>query len=142
MAEADGATRTFRLTPEEISAADTWIEEVAARWGVAERASFGARLIVAEIAANVMEHGSGSIRPREVEIALRPRGDGLDVEIVDSGEPFDPTTAPERPLPTSIETAEIGGLGLRLVRAYGADISYRRDGAHNRLRLHVPAASR
>src|SRR5262245_4752714 len=140
MAEADGQIRTFRLTPAEMSAADLWIEEVAAGWGVAERASFGARLIVAEIAANVMEHGSGEIAPREVDIALRPSGDGLDVEIIDSGEPFDPTAAPEKPLPTSIETAEIGGLGLHLVRSYAADISYSRDGRHNRLRLHVPAA--
>ena len=57
MSSADGQTRTFRATPEEISAADTWIEEVGRGWGIAERTTFGARLCVAEIAANVLEHG-------------------------------------------------------------------------------------
>src|SRR3954454_20251226 len=107
MAEADGQTRTFQLTTEDISAADVWIEEVTAGWGVAARASFGARLIVAEIAANVMEHGHAAPEPGEVDITLRPSGDGLDVEITDTGKPFDPTTAPEKALATSIETAEI-----------------------------------
>jgi anti-sigma regulatory factor (Ser/Thr protein kinase) len=140
MATHDGKTRTFRASPEEIAAADAWIEEVGRSWGMAERTTFGARLCVAEIAANVLEHGASRAHPVEVGVTLRRRDAGLDIEITDSGRPFDPTAVIERPLPDTIEAAEIGGLGLRLVRSYASDITYRHDGVCNHLKLHLPAA--
>jgi sigma-B regulation protein RsbU (phosphoserine phosphatase) len=140
MAEPEGQTRMFRITPAEISAADAWIEDLGRRWGISERATFGARVCVAEIAANVLEHSSSPTTPPEFNVTLRPSGAGLDVEITDSGDPFDPTTAPESPVPRTIEAAQIGGLGLRLVRSYATNIRYRRDGVRNHLSLHLPTA--
>jgi len=138
MTDADGQSRTFRGTPKDISAADAWIEEVGRHWGIAERTTFRARVCVAEIAANVFEHGSPP--PAEFAITLHRRGDGLDVEIIDSGRPFDLPAAPEQELPRSLESARIGGLGLHLVRSYAEDMTYRHDGIYNRLRLHLRAA--
>jgi anti-sigma regulatory factor (Ser/Thr protein kinase) len=140
MASADNTTRIFRASPEEIAAADAWIEQIGRSWGMAERTTFGARLCVAEIAANVLEHGASLAQPVEVGVTLRRRDTGLDIEITDSGRPFDPTAVAARPRPTSLEEAEVGGLGLRLVRSYASDISYRHDGIRNRLKLHLPAA--
>jgi anti-sigma regulatory factor (Ser/Thr protein kinase) len=140
MVNADGQSRTFRTTPEEISAADAWIEEVGRHWGMPERTTFRARLCVAEIVANVLEHGPPAVPPAEFCVTLRRRGDGLDLEIIDSGRPFDVTAAPPSELPQSLETAKVGGLGLHLVRSYAEDISYRHDGGRNRLKLHLPAA--
>jgi anti-sigma regulatory factor (Ser/Thr protein kinase) len=140
MADADGQSRTFRATPEDISAADAWIEEVGRHWGIAERTTFRARICVAEIATNVLEHGASAAGSAEFDVTLRRRGDGLDLEITDSGRPFDVTTAPDAEVPHSLETARIGGLGLHLVRSYAEDISYRHDGVRNRLKLHLPAA--
>jgi anti-sigma regulatory factor (Ser/Thr protein kinase) len=138
MADADGQSRAFRVTPEDMAAADTWIEEVGRRWGIPERTIFRARLCVAEIAANVLEYGMPPAA--KFGVTLRRRGDGLDIEVTDSGRPFDPTAAPEIERPRSLEEAKIGGLGLHLVRSYAEDISYRYDGVCNRLRLHLPAA--
>src|SRR5260370_41473941 len=106
---SDHQTRTFCVTPDEISAADTWIEEVGRRWGIAERSAFGARICVAEIAANVLEHGTQPAGSAEVGITLRRCDSSLDVEITDSGRPFDLTAEPDLALPTTIETARIGG---------------------------------
>jgi anti-sigma regulatory factor (Ser/Thr protein kinase) len=141
MSSADGQTRTFRATPEEISAADTWIEEVGRGWGIAERTTFGARICVAEIAANVLEHGAALAEPAQFGVTLRRADSGLDVEITDSGRPFDPTTVPERPAADAIETAHIGGLGLHLVRSYASAVTYRHDGVCNHLTLHLRAAT-
>jgi anti-sigma regulatory factor (Ser/Thr protein kinase) len=140
MSSADGQTRTFRVTPDGISAADAWIEEVGRDWGIAERTAFGARICVAEIAANVLEHGGGDEPDAHLGVTLRQRDCGLDVEITDSGRPFDPTAAVEQPLASSIEAAHIGGLGLRLVRSYASEVSYRHDGVCNRLTLHLRTA--
>jgi sigma-B regulation protein RsbU (phosphoserine phosphatase) len=141
MSCVDGQTRTFRATPDEISAADAWIEDVGRRWGIAERTAFGARLCVAEIAANVLEHGGARAEPAELGVTLRRRESGLDVEITDSGRPFDPTAVPERPLSDSIEAAHVGGLGLRLVRSYASEVTYRHDGVCNHIFLHLRAAA-
>jgi phosphoserine phosphatase RsbU/P len=140
MSRADGQTRTFRATPADISAADAWIDEVGRGWGIAERTTFGARICIAEIAANVLKHGATLAEPAQFGVTLRRRDGGLDVEITDSGRPFDPTAFAEAPLSDAIETAHIGGLGLRLVRSYASDISYRYDGVCNRLTLHIRTA--
>jgi sigma-B regulation protein RsbU (phosphoserine phosphatase) len=141
MSSADGQTRTFRVTPAEISAADTWIEEVGRRWGIAERTAFGARICVAEIAANVLEHGAARAEPAQLGVTLRRRESGLDVEITDSGRPFDPTALPQCPVSDSVEAAHVGGLGLRLVRSYASEVSYRHDGVCNHLTLRLRAAA-
>jgi sigma-B regulation protein RsbU (phosphoserine phosphatase) len=140
MASDDGQTRTFRATPDDISTADAWIEEVGRGWSIAERTTFGARICVAEIAANVLEHGAVRAEPAKFAVTLRRRNAGLEVEITDSGRPFDPTTVPEHPLSDAIESAHIGGLGLRLVRSYASEATYRYDGVCNRLTLHIRAA--
>ncbi len=141
MTGADGQTRTFRVTPDEISAADAWVEEIGRCLGVDERTTFGARICVAEIATNVLEHGARPTEPAEVGVTLRRRGTGLDIEITDSGRPFDLTSEPELPPPETIETAQIGGLGLRLVRSYASEISYHHDGVRNHHKLHLSATA-
>jgi anti-sigma regulatory factor (Ser/Thr protein kinase) len=141
MSSPEGQTRSFRVTPDEIAAADTWIEEVGRRWGLPEQIAFGARVCVAEIAANVLEHGAAQAEPVQLSVTLRRRDTGLDVEITDSGRPFDPTTVPQSPLSETIEAAPIGGMGLRLVRSYASELSYRHDGIRNHLTLHFPAPS-
>jgi anti-sigma regulatory factor (Ser/Thr protein kinase) len=140
MTGADGQTRTFRVTAAEIAAADAWVEQIGRSWGIPERTAFGARVCVAEIAANVLEHGASPAEAVKLGVTLSRRGSGLDIEITDSGPPFDPTGVSERPLPRSLEEAEIGGLGLRLVRAYACDISYCHDGICNHLKLHLPSS--
>ena len=78
---------------------------------------------------------------RPARDADRRRDTGLELEITDSGRPFNPTTAPEFPLSETIEAAPIGGMGLRLVRSYASEVTYRHDGVCNRLTLHLRTAT-
>lgn len=131
------STRTFQADPAQIPVLDDWIEGVMAAWGASQRTAFAARLCVAEIVTNTIEHG-GVRRDGDIAVTLRRDDGGVDIEIADTGRAFDPTAAALAPLPSSVETAEAGGLGIRLVRTYARDITYRSDDTGNRLRLRIP----
>jgi anti-sigma regulatory factor (Ser/Thr protein kinase) len=138
LAEAATAeTRSFIATQDQLSEMDGWIEDVGVRWGVAEDIVFRARVCVAEVAANLLEHGRAQADWDEISVTLRPSGATLAIEISDTGRAFDPTGAAEAPGPDTQ-----GGRGLRLLRAYAASMTYRREGARNILSLRVVPASR
>jgi anti-sigma regulatory factor (Ser/Thr protein kinase) len=132
------ATRRFQAHPVDVTAIDQWIKEVAAR-RQGEWAVFRTRLCVAEIAANVVEHGRLDQADAEIVVTLNQSDAGIDIEIADSGRPFDPTAVEPVAVAHSIETAPIGGRGLRILRAFAQNLSYRRAGNFNHVRMHVPA---
>ena len=61
-------------------------------------------------------------------------------QVLDHGAPFDPTAYVPAPVAASLEDAQIGGRGLRLVRQFTSALHYRREGDGNCLEL-VFAAS-
>lgn len=128
-------TRGFEAKPDEADKIDTWVETVAARWDVDQRTVFGARLCIAELFANALEHGRAKPGHDRIIVTLERRGDGLGIEFRDSCPPFDPTAHPMAEKSDSIDTVAINGRGLMLVRAYAAEFSYRYDGACNRVTL-------
>jgi anti-sigma regulatory factor (Ser/Thr protein kinase) len=137
-------TRTFAAGRGDIGAIDEWIEGVGRRWDASARTRFRARICVAELAANVIEHGVARSDNDHIIVTLSRSGDGIAIEFMDAREPFDPTLTPVAAQgalePASIESAAIGGRGLGLVRAYAKDVSYRRDGRYNRVTLKIKSA--
>ena len=134
-------THSFEATSEGISAADAWVEQVGQELAFTERQVFGARLCVAEIAANVHEHGGRFAEPARMSLSVRREGRSLEMEITDSGRPFDPTSVPDIPRSQTIEAAPIGGLGLHLVRSYASAMRYHHDGDRNHVVLQIPDAA-
>lgn len=135
-------TRSFKATPDEIADIDAWIETATAGWPVAEDVVFRARVCVAEIAANVMEHGRAQADWDEITITLRTAPPALEVEIADTGRAFDPTRT-AKPFTVAGQIPDpLGGRGLRLLRAYASAMTYRRDGGRNILTLRVAPAPR
>jgi anti-sigma regulatory factor (Ser/Thr protein kinase) len=137
LAEAAAAeTRSIVATADAISELDGWIERIGASWRVPADVVFRARVCVAEIAANLMEHGRARPEGDKLTVELRQDGTAIEIELIDTGRAFDPTTS------TSGTSSADGGCGLRLVRAYAATMSYRRAAGQNILRLRVvPAQS-
>jgi anti-sigma regulatory factor (Ser/Thr protein kinase) len=129
----DVQERTFGVTVEAVTAIDCWIESVAAQWGLSERVAFGARLCVAELAANVLEHGVPRSREDQIVIKLDRLRDGIEVEFADSRERFNPTVAPA-PVDDAVNG---GGRGLLLLHANARDLTYVTDDRYNRTRFTV-----
>jgi anti-sigma regulatory factor (Ser/Thr protein kinase) len=130
-------TRTFGISASEIAAIDSWIEAVGARWGIDNCILFSARLCTAELAANVLEHGEVRYDNDQMTVTLRQSCDGLEIEFVDSRGAFDPTCRGTSEQRGSRDAARLGGFGLKLLHAYTQELSYRNDGACNRVKLKI-----
>jgi anti-sigma regulatory factor (Ser/Thr protein kinase) len=136
--EAAVETRTFGISSDEVTAIDRWVEQVGAQWGQSERTVFGARLCIAELAGNVLEHGIARSGGDHIVVTLSRCGDGIGIEFLDSCAAFDPTSeavAAKKPAPTG--AAAEGGRGLMLVRAYADGLTYSNDGIYNRVKLKI-----
>jgi anti-sigma regulatory factor (Ser/Thr protein kinase) len=99
--------------------------------------AFAVQLCLEESISNVIRHG-GLAAGETVRVALRQDADGIVIEITDRGAPFDPLGAAEPPPQLSLETATVGGRGIALMRKFCPDMTYRRTGDTNQLRLAFP----
>jgi serine/threonine-protein kinase RsbW len=133
----EAETRQFGMSGSEVAAIDNWLEMVGARWGASERTMFSARLCVAELAANALEHGIARADADHMVVTVRRLGGGVDVEFLDSRAPFDPTVTPPPERDKSITSADPTGRGLTLLHAYAKDLKYSHDGTYNRIRLTI-----
>jgi serine/threonine-protein kinase RsbW len=130
---APAESRSLVATASTMSELDDWIERTGAAWGVAADVAFRARVCVAEVAANLLEHGRGRAEGDEMTVTLRREGAAFEIIVSDTGRAFDPTARSE----STAAPDGFGGRGLRLLRTYAAAMSYRRDGGHNILRLRI-----
>jgi anti-sigma regulatory factor (Ser/Thr protein kinase) len=133
------ATRTFAAGPDGVAAADSFLDEFGHINGVAERVVFRARVCVAELAANVLEHGQAGPDTDSFTVTIGWDGSSmLDLEFTDTSRPFDPTRPEAVPADLGIETT--GGRGLRLLQGLATRSQYRRDGKLNRVNLQFLAS--
>jgi len=115
---------TARLAP--------WLEAQAEEAGWIEAVAFSIGLCLDEVVTNIAMHVGEPAG--EIVLDLDQDTETITARIEDRGPPFDPR-AEERVLPTSLEEAEIGGLGLVLVRRFATTLDYERQDGVNRLTL-------
>jgi len=116
-----------------------WLESAGRQAQWPARTLFKLRLCLDETLTNITMHGyAGAPAGGEdpcVRLGLQENGRRLTLLIMDNGVAFDPTARTPRALDTSLDEAQIGGHGLRLMRHYLEDIRYERRGGWNRLEL-------
>jgi serine/threonine-protein kinase RsbW len=114
------------------------LEAVLARHRVARGVRDDVRLIVEELASNAIEHGGdgrSAIGQNELSVDIGIHGRLLTLNFRDDGAPFDPTNVPPPDLDADIDERPVGGLGLHLIRRLAEEISYRREGGYNLLKV-------
>ena len=93
------------------------------------------RLAGEEALVNVVNYAYPG-REGTVEIRCAPAPqDGIIIEIVDAGIPFDPLAKAEPDLSLPMEQRQIGGLGISMIRKIMDKVAYRRDHDRNVLTL-------
>lgn len=101
--------------------------------GIGGEAAYGAELALEELGSNLLRHAGPEGAATTLQIAARPDGELLELELIDNGAPFDPTAAALPDLSLPISERPIGGLGLLLVRRLAAHLRYEQLPHGNRL---------
>ena len=127
----------------ELNQVADWLDRVSEEHGVPTPCACALQVALDEVVTNIMRHSGPDPKPLVIRMAVERESRELAVEVIDDGPPFDPRTAPEPDLSTSLEERKIGGLGCMLVRKLMDRIDYFRNGGCNHLVLHkrlTPAA--
>ncbi len=98
---------------------------------------FNVELILEEALMNLIWHAfpDGTEHPIRLSVQVEP--DDIVMRFEDDGVPFNPLTAPAPKLPTSIDDAVPGGLGLMLVRKSSRSVDYERLAGRNCMTVRV-----
>ena len=80
-------------------------------------------------------HYAYKIPPGEVRIRITSEGTAIQVEFIDSGVPFDPLDTPAPDLQADLDSRNLGGLGIFLIRRFLDEVHYSRQDGYNILRL-------
>ncbi len=88
-----------------------------------------------EAIVNVINYAYKGLSGSEVSIQCMFQRPTLTVEIIDSGEAFNPLDAPDPDISDNLEDRKIGGLGISFIKRLVDEVYYRREGDKNILSL-------
>jgi anti-sigma regulatory factor (Ser/Thr protein kinase) len=129
------SSRDFPGTVEAAAEAEAWIMSQSAALGLGADTKYAINLCLEELFLNAVKHGRAS----QASISIWTEPDGVLVEFVDDGGPFDPSDAPAKKISGPMEDFEIGGFGTGLIQKFSRRLSYRRSDGYNRLLLEFGA---
>jgi anti-sigma regulatory factor (Ser/Thr protein kinase) len=98
---------------------------------------FNVELILEETLMNVIWHAFPDQAEHPITLSVRVEPEDVVMHFEDDGIAFDPLLAPVPKLPTSIDEAVPGGLGLMLVRKFARTVAYERNNGRNCLTVSV-----
>jgi serine/threonine-protein kinase RsbW len=111
------------------------VERFLEQHGVAQRAAYHVQLAFEELVTNVIKYAFDDDRDHAISYALRVADDRVSLSLEDDGRPFDPVSSPLPPLAANLEEAEVGGLGLRVLRKAATSFRYRREAGVNHVEI-------
>ena len=141
MSASSSSKVTLAPGPDAVAQALGWLEAIAERECWPPRPTFGLTLSLDEALTNVLSYAfaeppSPAGRPR-IELDCRQTDTHFLVELRDNGRPYDPTTKESPALAASLDEAEPGGHGLRLMHHYLDRLDYRQEQGWNVLTMAV-----
>jgi len=112
-----------------------WLDRFCESHGVEDAAHYHINVAVEEVVINAIKHGQCHPQAGAIEVELTLAGEELQIEVTDTGVPFNPLELPPPQLDADIAKRKIGGLGVHLVRSLMTRVEYERLAGGNRLRL-------
>ena len=115
-----------------------WLEHFADDYALPAQVVFRLDLVLTEAVTNVLDHAYQANAMGRIELIGNVGEDEIQIDLIDDGQPFDPTARAPVVLPKSLDEATPGGLGVHLISRYTSRLEYRRQDARNMLRLWLP----
>lgn len=103
--------------------------------GLSESLMSEINICLDELFTNIVLYGLEDDLEHFIMFNIKLDGNAITVNISDDGIPFNPLTKKDSELATDISKAQIGGLGIHIVKKLMDDIWYERKQGKNRLTL-------
>jgi anti-sigma regulatory factor (Ser/Thr protein kinase) len=105
---------------------------------VEPRAVYNLELAFEELVTNIIKYAHDDSSGHTIRYVVRIDDDQVGLEVEDDGRPFDPVSAALPQIATKLEEADIGGLGLHVLRRTSREFSYTRNGDRNHIEITFP----
>lgn len=112
-----------------------WLDGTIRQLAMPEPLLFKFDLCANEAVTNIISYAYADSSPHEIVLRLFQERDGLCLEIEDDGRAFNPIERPRHEQPGSLDDAQIGGLGVDLIRSFMTECHYARRDGRNILKL-------
>ncbi|MCX7066927.1 MAG: ATP-binding protein [Methylococcales bacterium] len=123
---------TLKNKSDELNKLNLWINnDIATLFKLSENVVFKIDLTLTELIANIISYGYPNQCESEINIKCQCLNDIIKIEVDDTGIPFNPLEILDIILPKSLEEADIGGLGIFMIRKYIDESSYQRENNKN-----------
>lgn len=118
----------------DVRGATAWVSLQMAEAELAEDLRFNIEVCVEEALANLIEHGRPTEGGKDIALAVAADPQEATILVTDRCVPFDTAEAPS-PLSPSAADMRAGGQGLRLIRAFASELTYRTVDGCNQLTM-------
>jgi anti-sigma regulatory factor (Ser/Thr protein kinase) len=122
---------------EDLSLLGRWVDDRAEQLGISQRGSFRLQLVLEEVVTNVIQNAYLDSDEHAILIKLDYQEGAIHVAVIDDGIAFNPLEHPEVSLPGKLEEAQVGGLGIYLMRRYTDACDYQRQDNVNILTMTI-----
>jgi anti-sigma regulatory factor (Ser/Thr protein kinase) len=128
---------TLKNRFEDLEILSDWISELSRVLSISNRGTFRLQLATEEAVTNIIQNAYEEIGNHEIFVTVLKEGDRIQVSLRDDGVFFDPLAYPEVKLPSNLNLAQDGGLGIHLIRNYADECHYQRTENENILVLAI-----
>jgi serine/threonine-protein kinase RsbW len=111
----------------EVRRAAQWLTSACRQRNLPQQSIQRLELCLHEVLANVITHGGTTAIAAPIRMRLEMRDHSVSVTVSDAGISFDPRSIPEKVLPSTLQEASPGGLGLVMIRRSADWLDYRHE---------------
>lgn len=133
----EDTSEKFELTIEgrleNLAIVGEFIAKTVQYYQIESKALYAVQLSVDEACTNIIEHGYSITGKIVIRCALLDKQ--FIVNIMDWGEPFDPTNTPSPDIKSALNERKAGGLGIYFIKEYMDKVSYTRVNGMNQLTI-------
>ncbi len=113
-----------------------FVKSIGTQSGMGDMEVARLEMAVDEACSNVMEHAYNADSTKEVSIRATVDEDSVQIEVIDTGKGFDPSSIEQLKLEDLVSRKRTGGLGMRLMKSFMDEVHYAIvPGVKNELRM-------